>query len=224
MNDVKKAKNYFNEDEFIKLLKQYQNSIVFNKKGEIIKKDEKIELELVKRVDAIIKAIIMIYRYYIFEDYEDLKQHALHACFKNFIKYDPSKGTAFNYFSIIAKKSLLNYTTRRKKHRELHNIDDYVHLSNENRDSLSVFLDNFEGLLLNIINENYTGKKRKDFIKIATVLVNYFRHTNVFVSKTDMYSWTRSYGIKNAEVRNFINEMQKYNSKIFALVEDNNAR
>ena len=215
---ISKAKNYFNEAEFCALLSKYQQSIKIED-GTIIEKNIEIETDLTKRVEKIVKAIIMIYRYYIFEDYEDLMQHAMHACFKNFVKFDPTKGTAFNYFSIIAKISLLNYTTRRKKHRELHDIADYIDLEAKEQVNYSLFFDNLEGLLFDIINRNYVGKIRKQYIKITTVLVDYLRKTKVFISKTDLYSWTRSYGIKNAEVRQYVAEMNKYNDKIFSLVE-----
>lgn len=110
---LKTTRKYFNEEHFRQTLEAYKKSLLF-RDDKIVSKDEKLEYDLVKQVEKIVNAIIIVYRYYIFEDYEDLKQHALNACFSNFLKFNPEKGTAFNYYSIIAKISLLNYTDRKK--------------------------------------------------------------------------------------------------------------
>jgi hypothetical protein len=213
-NDIKKAKNYFNEEEFRLFIKEYQNTTIIRNNKPIIK-NEILENKLVKSVAKIINAIIMVYRYHVFEDFDDLKQHAMEACYKNFLKFNPEKGTAFNFFSIIAKISLLNYTDRRKKHRNHQNIEEQLSLEGKEYTNYDFILDNLENVFDSIIDQNYIGTKRKKYIKIAALLINYLRKTRKFVSKSDLYSWCRSYGIKNTEVREFIKDIKKYNEKIF---------
>ena len=214
-----KNKNYFNEEKFQKLLKVYQSETTLGEDGKtIIKTNKEIQSQLVKEVEKIINAIIMVYRYWIFEDYDDLKQHALQACFTNFMKFSPEKGTAFNYYSIIAKISLLNYTDRKKKHRNHHNIDDFISLEHKEEVNYSLFFDNLEDTLFAIIDENYVGKKREEFVKIASVLIDYLRKTKKWISKSDVYSWSRSLGLKNSEIRQFIKEMSKYKKELFESV------
>ncbi len=82
-----KNKNYFDEKKFQALLKIYQSETTVAEDGKtIITTNKDVQKQLVKEVEKIINAIIMVYRYWIFEDYDDLKQHALQACFTNFMK------------------------------------------------------------------------------------------------------------------------------------------
>ena len=212
-------KNYFNEEEFQENLKKYQLSAIV-RDGIAIQKDEVIEVYLVTEVTKIVNAIIMVYRYYIFEDYEDLKQHALQACYTNFLKFNPKKGTCFNYFSLISKMSLLNYTSRRQRHRNHADIEDQLSLNANKEVNYDIFFEDLESTLFNIIDENYIGEQRKKYIKVASLIIEYFRKTRKFVSKSDLYSWIRSFGIKNNVVREFIKEMQQHNTQIFSVIED----
>lgn len=213
------GKNYFNEEEFQAKLKEYQKSAVV-RDGVAVQKDEQLEAYLVNEVTKIVNAIIMVYRYYIFEDYEDLKQHALQACYTNFLKFNPNKGTCFNYFSLISKMSLLNYTSRRQRHRNHSDIEDQVHLNATKEVNYDIFFEELETTLFNIIDENYIGEQRKKYIRVASLIIEYLKKTKKFVSKSDLYSWIRSFGIKNNVVREFIKEMQQYNTKIFSIIDE----
>ena len=215
--NIKKTKDYFNEVEFQKMLFEYQKTTVI-RDGIPIIKNEVLEERITKEVTKIVNAIIIVYRYYIFEDYEDLLQHALQACFTNFLKFTPSKGTAFNYFSIISKISLLNYTDRRKRHRNHQNIEDQIHLEGNYNVDYDVIFSNLEHILFGIIDENYVGNKRKKYIRILSLIIDYLNKTKKFISKSDLYGWCRSYGIKNVEVREFINEVKKFNTEIFSAI------
>jgi DNA-directed RNA polymerase specialized sigma subunit len=158
----------------------------------------------------------MVYRYYIWEDYDDLMQHGLNSCYTNFVKFDQSKGTAFNYFSIIAKISLLNYTDRKKKHRNHDDIEDYnTVLKSREVANYELFFDDLEDTLFGIIDGNYIGKKRIEYTRIASVIIDYLRKTKKFVSKSDLYAWGRSLGIKNNQIREFVKEMSNHNTEIF---------
>jgi len=218
MSELKKTKNYFNEIEFQKNLFKYQAVTTTHPDNikHILNTDRILEKILIKEVKKIVNAIIIVYRYYIFEDYDDLMQHGLNACYTNFMKFNPEKGTTFNYFSIIAKISLLNYTDRKKKHRNHQNIEDYNTIL-ENREEINyeLFFDNLEDTLFGIIDENYLGKKRIEFIRIASLIIDYLRKTKKFISKSDLYTWGRSYGIKNNQIRGFVNELSQFNTEIF---------
>ena len=211
---LKEAKKYFDETFFRQTLTDYKKSLVY-RDDKIVIKDEKLELSLVKQVEKIVNAIIIVYRYYIFEDYEDLKQHALNACFTNFLKFDPTKGTAFNYYSIIAKISLLNYTDRKQKHRNHKNIDEQLDLEAREILNYDLFFDELENTLFAIIDENFIGTKRKKYVKIASVILDYLRKTKKFVGKSDLYAWGRSLGIKNNEIRDFVNDIANFNKELF---------
>jgi len=216
-----KKRNYFDEENFRKMLYEYQEVTEVGEDGKtIIKTDKVLQEKMVKEIEKIVNAIIMVYRYYIFEDYDDLKQHALHACFTNFMKFTPEKGTAFNYYSIISKISLLNYTDRKKKHRNHQNIEDFTFvLEHREEPNYELFFDEVEDTLFGIIDENFIGKKRTEFVKIASVIIDYLRKTKKFVSKSDLYAWGRSLGIKNNQIREFVKEMGVYRAEIFEGIE-----
>jgi len=199
------------------MLREYQKTTVI-RDGVAIIKNEALEKKLTKEVMKIVNAIIMVYRYYIFEDYEDLQQHALEACYKNFMKFNPKKGTSFNYFSLISKISLLNYTDRRQKHRNHHNIEDQIDLESRKDVNYEMFFDDLEDTLFGIIDENFIGNRRKKYIKIASLIIDYLRKTKKFVSKSDLYSWCRSYAIKNTEVREFVKSISVYNTELFGVL------
>ncbi len=214
---MKKARNYFDEETVKAMLLEYQKSIV-KRDGVVIIKNEVLENQITKEVMKIVNAIIVVYRYYIFEDNDDLMQHGMKACYENFIKFDPSKGTAFNFFSIIAKISLLNYTDRRQKHRNHQDIQDQISLESRQYVNYEMFFDDLEDVLFGIIDENFIGTKRKKYVKIASVILDYLRKTQKFVSKSDLYSWARGYGIKNTEVREFVKTIGDFDVEIFSLV------
>ena len=215
MTDLKKTRNYFDEQKFQEMLFQYQKVTTVEEK-KILSTDRILEEKLVKEVKKIVNAIIMVYRYYIFEDYDDLMQHGLNACYTNFVKFNPSKGTAFNFFSIIAKISLLNYTDRKKKHRNHQNIEDHDNsLRLREEVNYDLFFDDLEDTLFGIIDENYLGKKRNEYSRIISVIMDYLRKTRKFVSKSDLYSWGRAMGVKNVQIREFINNISEYRSDIF---------
>jgi hypothetical protein len=213
------AKNYyFDEESFQTMLKEYQEVTKLDEDGNVKSTDVKLEKKIIKEVDKIINAIIIVHKYYVFEDYDDLKQHAIHACYKNFLKFNKEKGTCYNYFSIISKMSLLNYTTRKKKHRNHHNIEDFQELEHSEFPNYEIFFDSLEDVLFGLIDENFIGKKRNEYIKIASVIVDYLRKTEKFVSKSDMYSWGRSLGIKNTQIREFLKDIKKYKEDIFGIL------
>lgn len=141
-------------------------------------------------------------------------------CYTNFAKFNTSKGSAFNFFTKISRISLLNYTTRREKHRSHTDIETQQHLESRYSHNPAFFFDSLEASLFKIIDENYIGKKRKRFITIASLILDYMRKTEKFVSKSDLYSWARSYGVKNVEIREFIKSMEEHSENIFDVLDD----
>lgn len=142
------------------------------------------------------------------------------SCYTNFAKFNTSKGSAFNFFTKISRISLLNYTSRRKKHRVHSDIEKQEHLMGKSYQNKHFFFDNLEISLFKIIDENFIGNRRKKYVMISSLILDYMRRTEKFISKSDLYSWMRSYGIKNNEVREFVRSVGKYNEKIFDVLEE----
>lgn len=142
------------------------------------------------------------------------------SCFTNFAKFNTSKGSAFNFFTKISRISLLNYTTRREKHRSHTDIETQQQLEGRYSQNKEFFFDNLEYSLFKIIDENFLGNRRKKYITISSLILDYMRKTEKFISKSDLYSWMRSYGIKNVEVREFVRAMESFGDNIFGILEE----
>jgi len=93
--------------------KQFQSSINDNN-----------EVDIMKSIDEIVKKVIQKYDYFYYENFDDLFQHARFECWKSLKNFNRKKGNYFNYLTKIANRSLLNYTTRKKKHRGHLDIED----------------------------------------------------------------------------------------------------
>lgn len=219
----KKSNNYFDEEKVTELILKYQKSAIKEKDSEgnitIVWKDIKLEEEIMIEVIKIVKAIIQVYRYYVFEDYDDCLQHGSMSCYQNFMKWTKEKGTAFNFFSIISKRSLLNYTDRRKKHRNHHDIAEQIDLYDDRTLNFDFYLEEMRDTIIDIINNNFMGKKRKRFIDITLILIDYLGKTKKYISKTDFYSWARSYGIRSIDVREFVKAMKDHGTELFGDAE-----
>jgi DNA-directed RNA polymerase specialized sigma subunit len=224
VEEKKKPNNYFNEEQVTKWIFDYQKSAVIETNEEgvdvVVWKDKKLEELISLEIMKIVKAIIQVYRYYIFEPYDDCLQHGMMSCYTNYMKWKPEKGTAFNFFSIISKRSLLNYTERRQKHRNHSDIEEMIELHGKEFD-FDTFIEEMKDVLFGIINENYTGKKRKNFIQISVILSDYLMKTKKFVSKTDFYSWARSYGMRSIDIREFVKEMSSHGCELFEGMKNN---
>ena len=218
-----KKNNYFDEKKVSTWILEYQHTAVreIDSGGieTIVWKDLVLEEKIMTEVIKIVKAIIQVYRYYIFEDYDDCLQHGSMSCFQNFMKWTPPKGTCFNFFSIISKRSLLNYTDRRKKHRNHNDIAEQIDLYDSKTMNFDFYLEEFRDNLIEIVNNNFVGKKRKGFIEISLILVDYLFKTKKFVSKTDFYSWARSYGKRSIDIREFMKAMREHGAELFGDAE-----
>lgn len=203
------------------MIREYQKSVII-RDGEVVKKDRELEAKITKEVMNIVNAVINNWHFYYFDEYDELLQHAMMHCYRNFTKFNPDKGSAFNYFTKIARVSLLNYTTRKnkKKSRENADVEEQHHLEANPQINKEFFFDNLEDILFKLVDENYVGNTREKYIRIATLMLDYLRKTEKFISKSDLYSWLRSYGIKNSEVREFIKEVNYWNSDIFGILEE----
>jgi hypothetical protein len=220
----KKSNNYFDEEKVTKWIVEYQTSALkeIDSEGKVtvLWKDVVLEEKIMVEVIKIVKAIIQVYRYYVFEDYDDCLQHGSMSCYQNFMKWTKEKGSAFNFFSIISKRSLLNYTDRRKKHRNHNDIADQIDLYDNKSMNFDFYLEEVQDTLIDIVNKSFMGKKRKRFISISLILVDYLKKTKKFVSKTDFYSWARSYGMRSIDIREFMKAMREHGTELFGDAED----
>jgi hypothetical protein len=177
-------------------------------------------------VSKIINGIIFKHKFTVWEQYDDLFQEAAEACIKalpkfnpNFITSNGSKATAFNYFSLTAKRCLKFYTIKNKKHRNNLPMEEYGHeliLEDTNdRMSLNTVWSDFIASVVKIFN----SPKNKKFLPLIEILREYLDKMGNF-NKRDFFRFAKSYGWSPNLIRKFLKIMKDHKDKIY---KDNHA-
>jgi len=208
------ADNYFDNELVEGLIDRYQKN-----------KTEELAREIMIHVIELIKRIISCYDFTRFEEKDDLIQHAAKDCFKSLDRFDrnhPKYSSSFNWFSLTAKRSLLNFTLRKKKHRGHADISEMFELEFNNYEITEDFLTKtLSSKLLDLIDRNYIGQQRTNFINLTHVFIVYLNKTRKF-KKNDFYAWSRSHGFTNIICRDYIKSLSTHYSSILKDTIDGN--
>ncbi len=222
------AKNYYNEDYVNDMLLEYQqiaettqdakgHKIVINKTPRI----EHLETQITIEVMKVVKAIIFLYRYDRYMEYDELESLGIMACFQNYLKFDPQFGSSFNFFSLIVKKCLYGVTTRNSKKREknvyLEDLGDAIH--SPKVPNIEEFVYDLRAVLYDVVDCNFLSKKRKKYNLITDVICDYIMKTKAYISKTDMYRFCGNYSLRASDVRMYINDIRKYYNEISSIID-----
>lgn len=212
--------------EYIKLYKPYEECIKraklsARKEGKIFNEAEFFENEvpdetsfrmnllkekIFKEVIKIINGIIFTHKFTIWETYDDLFQEASEACIKALPKFDANfitskgvKATAFNYFSLTAKRCLKFYTIRNKDHRNHQQIEDHEHLLKyDNEFTEDIISENLIKEMKNILKKNH-----KKFLPLLDILSEYLIKFQTY-NKRDFFRYAKSYGWSPNLIRRFL--------------------
>ena len=224
------AKYYYDEKYVDDMLAEYQSIVetITDEKGHkiVINKTPRVEYlenSIMKEILKVVKAVIFLYRYDRYMEYDELEAIGAQACASNLLKFDATLGfSSFNFFSLIVKKCLYGTTTRNSSKRRkivyAEDLGDAIHspiLPNIDR-----LADNLSDTLNDIVDSNFVGKKRQKYKQIAGVICDYIRKTKAYISKTDMYRFCGSYSFRASDVREFLQAIREYNPDIFGLVEN----
>lgn len=197
---IKPKDNYFDNIKVEKMVETFQTMGEGNEKNKLAK-------EIMIDVQEIVSRIISCYDFSRFEEKIDLFQHASEACFKSISKFNrshPKYSSAFNWFSLVAKRSLLNYTIRKKKHRGHQCLEDHFDIEYTKREVSTDFLErDFYNKIIDIVDKNFLGQKRNNYLNLTLILVNYLVKTRKF-KKNDFYAWARSHGFTNSICREYL--------------------
>lgn len=224
--EIPKNKNMYFDEELVKdlIINQYQPYLEyeFNEKGKKVcisrdRASKEVEKQIMGNLLLIAKAIVNKYRYWRFEPYEDLWAESLKAMWYYLPNFTPDKGSAFDLFSIICKRHLLNYTLKNYKHRITSNVDEHFDLQSNNGVNYNIFFDNLEKTFLTIIDENYIGEKRKKYIELTSILMEYLVKNEKVVGKNDLLSAFKEYGYKSTEYKKFIEDMMQYKDEFYSI-------
>ncbi|MEM4326468.1 MAG: sigma factor [Candidatus Pacearchaeota archaeon] len=122
----KDKKYYFDNDSITKAIRQYQKEL---KKGN---DDISILYPYTKQIESLIRGVInthKINRWW--PDSDELVQEGMVAVLASLKRFRPSKGTAFNYLSIVAKQHLKNWTqSKNKKNWSTFELNEQAYLEN----------------------------------------------------------------------------------------------
>lgn len=196
--------NYFDNDAITILIVEYLafpiEERTTNKRALFLRE------QILKEVSKIINGIIFTHKFTVWEYYDDLFQEAAMACLKALDKFNPEyitsngkKATAFNYFSLTAKRCLKFYTIRNKKNRDNLAIDDHgANLFSEEEANNSAFIENFVTEARLIVQ-----KKHKKFNPLVDILDEYLHAMGTF-NKRDFFRYSKSFGWSPNLIRKFL--------------------
>jgi len=224
---VKNKKGMYFDEELVKglIVEQYQPFLDYevNEKGKKVcvsreRASKDVEKEIMANLFLIANAIINKYRYWRFEPLEDLQAEALKAMWYYLPNFTPGKGSAFDLFSIICKRHLLNFTLKNYKHRITGDIEECFDVSTPEEVNYTIVFDNLEKSLLSVINRHYIGQKRKKYIELTSILMEYIVKNGKIVGKNDLLSAYKEYNFKSIEYKKFIEDLLKYKDEIYDMV------
>lgn len=226
LNNLKTEKRnmYFDEELVSNLILEYQKHLEYglNEKGKRVCTSRKnapkdVEKQIMANLLLIANAIINKYKFWMFEPVEDLQMESLKAMFAYLPNFVPGKGTAFNLFSIICKDDLRNYTLKNYKHRITEDIEVHYDISAPKELNYDLFFDSLEAEFLEIINHNYVGNKRKKYIELTSILMEYLDKNKKIVGRNDLMSSFKEYGYKTTDYKKFIEDISKYKKEFYQL-------
>lgn len=199
--------NYFNNEAITELIVEY---LAYPLEDRTVNKQALfLREQILKEVSKIINGIIFTHKFTVWEYYDDLFQEAAMACLKALDKFNPNyitstgdKATAFNYFSLTAKRCLKFYTIRNKKNRDNLGIDDHSNnlIVDDDTDRK-----NTETFIENVVQETRIifQKKHKKFNPLVDILDEYL-HTMGSFNKRDFFRYSKSFGWSPNLIRKFL--------------------
>ena len=175
--------------------------------------------------EKLVENIFNTFKFTYFETgpFEIQKETVAHLV-ANIQKYDPSKGKAFAYFSIVAKHYLiaLNNSTYKRFNQHVDISEDRdentVQLQSEDPHYKKAEMDEFMSLMVRFW-ENNVGKiftKQRD-LDIANAVIEMFRHVeNISMfNKKALYLYIREIsGCKTQQITKIINKMKSFQDRI----------
>jgi len=176
--------------------------------------------QILKEVGKIVNGIIFTHKFCQWETYDDLYQEAALACLKALDKFNPNyitaegkKATAFNYFSLTAKRCLKFYTIRNKKNRSNDFLDDHNDLSVEEEFYGSINELTLSGIV-GVLRMVFENRKYKKFVRLIDIFEEYI-HKMGFFNKRDFFRFSKSFGGFSPNlIRKFL-KIIKENKEVF---------
>ena len=198
---------YFDNKAAQELIKQYKAEL------DPVKK-KNLRDEIMLRVKDIVNGIIFTHEFTAFEPYDDLLQEALLASMVALERFDPEKGTAFNYFSLVAKKSLTYYTLKNKKNRNNPTLE-----FEGNFLAVKKTITDFDiEILVRQLRIYFQEPKLKKLQPLNDILEKYLKTKRRF-NRRDFFRYCRSFGYSSNIIRKYLKIIYDNKDEVYEIYE-----
>jgi len=178
--------------------------------------------EIMDSVYKVIKGVIFRAQLHKREKYNTCFQIATEACIKSLPRFNPEEGTAFNYLSLTAKKSIIYYLIKKAKKKSLsldyeYLDDENLQLKNlikqENKSIKNLEIDNLADTIMNMIEIEEGG--HKSLILVAKELRAYLFYNKGKYDKKDFFKWAKSDGVSSNLLRKFVKFLKEHKDDLY---------
>ena len=169
--------------------------------------------------------LIHTFKFYYFDyPFEEVKNEVVSFLVMQMPKYEPTKGRAFSYFSVVGKNYLIlnnnNNYKKMKIHDPLTRLDYKRNVHSETVDEeVSEFNSEFVTQMLEYWDNNITNifRRQKDILVADSVLELFRRRVNIEnFNKKALYIMVREMtGSNTQHITRVINQMKKYYELMF---------
>ena len=216
----KKSKMYFGTP--------VQEAVIrYNAATDVVEKNKIYTEEIAAAFDKLAENLIHTFKFYYFDySFKDVKDEVVSFLFMQLPKYEPDKGRAFSYFSVVGKNYLiLNNNNNYKKQKSQDDVDvlDFTRnvQSELNTEDVTEYNVEFVDQMLEYWDNNITNifRRQKDILVADSVLEIFRRRMNIEnFNKKALYIMIREMtGSNTQHITRVVNQMKKY---YFAMAEE----
>jgi len=219
MAKAKKSKNMYFTKETENAIIQYNCTDNWNTKNQLYNEYIKYAFE------KLVENIIHTFKFYYFDvPPEKVKHEVISFLIMNIHKYNPDKGKAFSYFSIVTKNYLILHNNKNYKNYKIH---DNIETLNFGRNTTtnyaeieaSNFMEEYVDQLVKYWENNLTNIfHRKKDISVADSILSLFKNRENIENFNKKYLYVlirEQTGTKTQHITRIVNIMKKHNKKLF---------
>jgi hypothetical protein len=212
------------EEEEVYYLTEKQIEGLKEERDEVVEEAKPMLEYVMAETYKVIKGVIFRAEFHKKEKFDTCFQIAVEACIKALPRFNPEFGTAFNYLSLTAKRSIIYYLIKKakKKHLSL----DFEYMDDENL-KLQNLVKQEERTLRNLEIENLTdtidnmietGNEHKSLHNVNKELRDYLFYHQGKYDKKDFFKWAKADGVSSNLLRKFIKFLKENRDVLYSEV------
>ena len=209
----KKSKMYFGQP--------VQDAVIrYNESENPVVKNEIYRTEIAAAFDKMAENLIHTFKFYYFDyPFEEVKHEVVSFMVMQMPKYQPDKGRAFSYFSVVGKNYLILNNNNNYKKMKIHDgldvLDFKRNLRSETvKDEATEFNREFVNQMLDYWDNNITNifRRQKDILVADAVLELFRKRENIEnFNKKALYIMIREMtGSNTQHITRVVNQMKKF--------------